>query len=190
MLTSISDMTVNRSPVARAQRAGLIPDSVPRMTGAARGILLFLLVAVVVGGAVWGYLGKSDTEPSADLDQMMEQAAEGASEATDAASEAVESVTDAASEGAKTTEETIAAVGEEIQTQTDTALDGVAEATDSAGQAVEQAAESASESLGALGESAPDTSTSATESASEITTESFSEPLSGGEPVTTAPEIV
>ncbi|MGH8643911.1 MAG: hypothetical protein ACREX4_05410, partial [Gammaproteobacteria bacterium] len=91
MPTSSRDMTVNRSTVARAQRAGLMPNSVPRMTGAARGILLFLLVAVVIGGAVWGYLGSGDTEPSADVTQMMDQATESASAAADSASAAADS---------------------------------------------------------------------------------------------------
>ncbi|MGH8604201.1 MAG: LysM peptidoglycan-binding domain-containing protein, partial [Gammaproteobacteria bacterium] len=175
------------SPVARAQRTGLIGDSVPRMTGAARGIVLFLLVAVVIGGAIWGYLGQRDTEPSAELGQMMEQATESASEATDATSDAVQSVAEGASEAAstaaETTAETIEGVGDEIQTQTDAAF---GEGTDSASQASEQAAESVPESLSGLEEPAP--GTSATEGTGEAMTGSISEPLSTGEPPTIAPE--
>jgi nucleoid-associated protein YgaU len=137
--------------------------TIPATLAISKAAALVALVAVVVGGAIWGYLGKSGTEPGTDLSQMMEQATDVASEATDAASEAVESVAEGASDAAstvvETTEETIGAIGEEIQTQTDAALGGVTEGTDTAGQVAEQAPEGAYEPYGAVGEpAAPGTS--------------------------------
>lgn len=192
---NMRNMTLNRShPVARAQRARLCQGSAPRVAGAAREIFLFLLIAVVLGGGVWYYLGSGDTEPSADLTQMMGQATESASEAADSAANAASSAADAASSAAdvasdavanaaETTEETIEAVGEEMQTETDAALGGVGEVTDSASQAAEQAPESNSESLGELADPAPDTSVN------EVITGSTSEPLSATEAPTTSPEF-
>ncbi|MGH8593955.1 MAG: hypothetical protein ACREV3_08885, partial [Gammaproteobacteria bacterium] len=105
-------MTVNRSPVARAERTGLFQSSAARVAGAAREIFLFLLVAVVLGGGVWYYLGSGDTEPSADLTQMMDQATESASEAADSASDAASSAADAASSAADVASEAVANAAE------------------------------------------------------------------------------
>ena len=58
--------------------------TIPATLAISKAAALVALVAVVVGGAIWGYLGKSGTEPGTDLSQMMEQATDVASEATDA----------------------------------------------------------------------------------------------------------
>lgn len=54
--------------------------TIPATLAISKAAALVALVAVVVGGAIWGYLGKSGTEPGTDLSQMAEQAPEGAYE--------------------------------------------------------------------------------------------------------------